>query len=77
MPTPSDILRILSDRGTCSAEDLSMALGCPVGDVLQMVHSLWWEAEQIAGPSGWLYRLRPCVSEMAWACRVQGSSKVW
>ena len=54
MPTPS----ALSSRGTCSADDLARELGCGVGDVLTILHLCWWESEAIAGPKGWLYRLR-------------------
>jgi hypothetical protein len=89
MPTPTQLLSVLANRGTCSAEDLCRELGCGVGDVLRMIHApgcdeagttgLWWDVEQvhIPGTKGWTYRIRQCVHERAWACRVEGSSKVW
>ena len=57
-PTPSALLSALANRGTRSADDLARELGCGVGPVLALLHSCWWETEPIAGPSGWLYRLR-------------------
>ncbi len=73
MPTPTQLLSVLSERGTCSAEDLCRHLGCSVGDVLKMIHwPLWWDVESFAGPRGWLYRLR--IVEDGYVPRVMEAS---
>ena len=63
MVTPSDILRVLSDRGTCSAEDLATALGCTTEDTLRVINNqqalggLGLAVQKLAGPRGVLYRV--------------------
>lgn len=58
----SDLLSTLQSRGTLSINDLAAAMNCTITEALEAIHLHWWEAEQIAGPSGWLYRIRPVIS---------------
>ena len=57
-----DILSTLQSRGTLSITDLAAAMNCTITEALEAVHLHWWEAEALAGPSGWLYRIRPVIS---------------
>lgn len=54
--------RLLKDRGTLSAYDGAKALMCQPEQFCALAATDWWNTEQIAGPSGFLYRLRPTVS---------------
>lgn len=64
-PTYDLILQLLKDRGTLSAYDLARSMLCQPGDVLRLIADApngWWTTQAIAGPSGWLYRLRPQIA---------------
>lgn len=54
-----DILTTLQSRGTLSAYDISSLASLPLGEVVSTLRNdLWFETEMIAGPGGFLYRLR-------------------
>jgi hypothetical protein len=61
--TDHPLISHLASAGTASAYDLAKLSGQPLGTVVATLRDdLWWEAQQIAGPKGWLYRVRSHVS---------------
>lgn len=65
---PARILSALKDRGTCSAYELGAITERTAGSVLAVINKPWghggldWIVEKIAGPTGFLYRLREVES---------------
>ena len=53
--------RLLNERGTVSAYDAARALMCRPEEICALANDSWWDIEKLAGPTGFLYRMRPVV----------------